>query len=123
MSRKTPVSQRLHDSLLRPLPVNSFQDKCRLANRIFDDGELRWARPVRVHVHQLPGAEQRCGKKDCVLSFFGHRIPRTLDLRVEVECKETIERWRTRPAKSKSINNRSASTSRFPVGRSLRFDK
>ena len=39
-------------------------------------------------------------------------FPAHWDLRVEVGCNEAIERSRTRPAESKSINNRFASTSR-----------
>ena len=39
-------------------------------------------------------------------------FPAHWDLRVEVGCNEAIERSRTRPAESKRINNRFASTSR-----------
>ena len=56
---------------IRPLLIDSIQNRFGVADCIFYHCELRRTRSV-TQLHQLASAQECRGEQNCVLSFFGH---------------------------------------------------
>src|SRR5712692_3363753 len=70
--------KRIHNR--RPSCVDPFEDESSIFDGTVHEKSLRHVRLVRIQVDELPRSQNRCGKQNGELPFFGHWESPQIDL-------------------------------------------